>query len=53
VTAALADKPRLAAMARAGQAHVRAHHTTAALVRHVVATTLGLPADALREDGGP
>lgn len=53
VTAALSDKPRLVAMARAGQAHVRAHHTTAALVRYIVGTTLGLPADALGRDGGP
>ena len=36
VDAALADKPGLARIAAAGQAHVMAHHTPEALARHVV-----------------
>ena len=36
VTAALADKPALAKMAAAAQAHVMAHHTPQALARYVV-----------------
>ena len=38
---ALADKARLRAMARAGQAYVMAHHTQEAIARYVVETTLG------------
>jgi glycosyltransferase involved in cell wall biosynthesis len=49
IVAALADKNRLRAMASAGKAHVMAHHTPDALVRHVIETTLGLEeADAGR-----
>lgn len=40
VVSALADKTRLQAMARAGQAHVMAHHTPHALARYVVEATL-------------
>lgn len=40
IVSALADKERLQAMARAGQAHVMAHHTPEALARYVVETTL-------------
>ncbi|CAL8968831.1 hypothetical protein RHODGE_RHODGE_01147 [Rhodoplanes serenus] len=40
VRAALAAPDRLAAIAAAGRAHVLAHHTPAAIARHVVATTL-------------
>ncbi len=36
VTAALADKPALARMAAAAQAHVMAHHTPTALARYAV-----------------
>jgi hypothetical protein len=43
VEAALADKPALAGIAAAGQAHVMAHHTTNALARHVVAAGRALP----------
>jgi hypothetical protein len=41
IEAALADKDRLRAIARAGKAHVLAHHTLAALGNYVVETTLG------------
>jgi hypothetical protein len=40
VGAALADRPRLAAIGRAARAHVLAHHTPAALARHIVHVTL-------------
>ncbi len=40
VVAALADKPRLAAMGRAARAHVLAHHTPTALARHIVRTSI-------------
>jgi Glycosyl transferases group 1 len=40
VLAALADKQRLAAIASAARAHVLAHHTPAALARHIVHTSL-------------
>lgn len=40
VLSALTDKPRLEAMARAGQSHVMAHHTPDALARYVIDTTL-------------
>jgi hypothetical protein len=42
VRAALADKDALARIAAAGRAHVLAHHTPAALARHVVETALAL-----------
>ena len=42
IMAALADKNRLRAMARAGKSHVMTHHTPDALARHVIETTLGL-----------
>lgn len=38
--AALADRPRLEQMAAAAREHVLTHHTTPALVRYVVETTL-------------
>lgn len=38
--AALADKPRLEAMACAAQAHVLTHHTPEAIARHIVHTSL-------------
>lgn len=41
IEAALADKDRLRAIARAGKAHVLAHHTMAAIGNYVVETTLG------------
>ena len=41
IEAALADKDRLRAIARAGKAHVLTHHTLAALGNYVVKTTLG------------
>jgi hypothetical protein len=41
IEAALADKDRLRTIARAGKAHVLAHHTLAALGNYVVETTLG------------
>ena len=40
IVAALADKERLRVMARAGQAHVMAHHTPDALARYVIESTL-------------
>jgi glycosyltransferase involved in cell wall biosynthesis len=40
IVAALADKERLRAIARAGEAHVMAHHTPDALARYVIETTL-------------
>lgn len=40
VGAALADKPRLAAIGRAARAHVLAHHTPTALARHIVRASL-------------
>ena len=43
IEAALADKDRLQAIARAGKAHVHAHHTLTALANYVVETTLGAP----------
>ena len=46
--AALADKPALARIAAAGQAHVAAHHTPEALARYIVETARGLgPRDAV------
>jgi hypothetical protein len=39
---ALPDKSRLARMAENGRAHVLAHHSPAALARHIVETTLRL-----------
>ena len=41
IEAALADKDRLRAIARAGKAHVLTHHTITALGNYVVETTLG------------
>jgi Glycosyl transferases group 1 len=41
VVAALADKPRLEAMARAARAHVLEHHTPKALATHIVSTCVG------------
>jgi hypothetical protein len=40
VVAALADNPGLEAMGRAARTHVLAHHTPAALARHIVRTSL-------------
>jgi hypothetical protein len=40
ITAALADKARLQAMAEAGRAHVLAHHSSEAIVRYVIGATL-------------
>ena len=42
VLAALADKPALARIAAAGQAHVAAHHTPDALARYIVETARAL-----------
>jgi hypothetical protein len=42
VSAALADKPALARIAVAAQAHVMAHHTPQALARHAVETARAL-----------
>jgi hypothetical protein len=41
IIAALADKARLADMARAGRAHVLAYHTPRAIAVHVIETVLG------------
>ena len=41
IEAALADKDRLRTIARAGKAHVLAHHTLEAIGTYVVETTLG------------
>jgi hypothetical protein len=41
IEAALTDKDRLTTIARAGKAHVLAHHTVSAIARYVVETTLG------------
>jgi glycosyltransferase involved in cell wall biosynthesis len=38
IVAALADKPRLAAIAERGRAHVLAHHTPDAIARYIVET---------------
>jgi hypothetical protein len=46
IRAALADKTRLLAMARDGQAHVMANHTPEALVRYVIETSLDAAAPA-------
>jgi glycosyl transferase family 1 len=46
VRAALADKAVLARIAAAGQAHVMAHHTPAALARYVVETARALKPEA-------
>jgi glycosyltransferase involved in cell wall biosynthesis len=43
VRAALADRPTLARIAAAGQAHVLEHHTPEAIARHIVRTALGRP----------
>jgi hypothetical protein len=40
IMAALADKERLQAIARDGRAHALAHHTPAAISRHIVESTL-------------
>ncbi len=40
VASALADKPRLLAMAAAARGHVLEHHSRRALARHVIETTL-------------
>src|SRR6185437_8312425 len=42
VAAALADKPALARIASAGQAHVMTHHTPTALAKYVVEAARGL-----------
>ncbi|HVM98743.1 MAG TPA: glycosyltransferase [Caulobacteraceae bacterium] len=41
VLAALRDRPALARIAEAGRAHVLAHHTPAAIARHIVRTARG------------
>ena len=46
IQAALADKPALARIAAAGQAHVMAHHTPGALANYVVNSARRLPAKA-------
>jgi hypothetical protein len=42
ITSALNDKARLSRMAEAGRTHVLAHHTPAAIARHIVETTLAI-----------
>ncbi len=44
IRAALADRERLRAMGEAARAHVAAHHTAAAIGRHIVETTLAAAA---------
>ena len=36
ITAALADRPALTSIAKSGREHVLAHHTPAAISRHMV-----------------
>jgi hypothetical protein len=48
IETALADKDRLQGIARAGKAHVLAHHTMTAIARYVVETTLGEPIETSR-----
>jgi hypothetical protein len=49
--AALADRARLAAMGRAARDHVIAHHSPAAICRHVINTALKLPPSAAEFTG--
>ena len=50
LTSALSDRPKLARIAVAGQAHVMAHHTIDALARHVVAAARALREPALQAE---